>query len=240
MKTEIFHPGNAGLLFKNSTTIILVDGIYDGAEVGMSSMTQQWQETINSVNGHLSNINALIFTHTHADHLDLNKVKKYLVTHEGTKVYGVSDTLDTIQINQNPDRMKQMRVEDAELYVAQTEHDGDWYREDYHESVMIKMGEEIFFIAGDAKLSNEDTELFLKYTDHVDIVFANLYQLMDAQQLECIWKMNPDCVVLYHLPIPEDDVWNYLPMARQAVKKGKKKGLHIEVMEHMKWFERSI
>ena len=39
METVIFHAGNAGLFFYRDGTGILIDGIYDGGEVGMSPMT---------------------------------------------------------------------------------------------------------------------------------------------------------------------------------------------------------
>ena len=73
METVIFHAGNAGLFFYRDGTGILIDGIYDGGEVGMSPMPEQWKSDMLQGRGLFERSNGLLFTHLHPDHYNKGK-----------------------------------------------------------------------------------------------------------------------------------------------------------------------
>ena len=64
------------------------------------------------------------------------------------------------------------------LLSLHTIHEGEMYKNDTHRSYLLRIGEEIMFIAGDAILNGTDAELLMKCANHpVSGAFLNPYQI---------------------------------------------------------------
>lgn len=238
MNTAIYHPGNAGLYFYGRGTGILVDGIYGGRGVGMSEMNEAWERELCAGTGIFSHVSALVYTHLHPDHFQPEKAAFYMEEHPQTLRYAPEWDQSNVWKTVQNDRMERILIDQAELVTMKTIHDGEVFRADPHESLLLKMENEIFFIAGDAELFAEDAGEVQKIADHVDAAFVNLYQLGGDTGMEFLKLLNPDRIFLYHLPEAEDDDWNYRVMAKQALKRAKKQaGLTAEVLRHMAWVD---
>lgn len=238
METVIYHARNTGLFFYDGTTGILIDGIHNGRKVGMSEMSEEWERDLNRRAGIFARTDALFFTHLHPDHFCEEKVNGFLENHKEISLYGPSWGKNNVKKEKVSARMDRIKIGDANLITMKTIHDGEIYRADPHESLILQMGTETFFIAGDAELFETDAGDIFRVTDHVDMAFLNLYQLGGKTGMEFLNRLKPDRIVLYHLPEPEDDDWNYCLMGRQSVKRLRKQyGLQTETIKHMAWID---
>lgn len=239
METKIFHPGNSALLFQYKETTILVDGIYNGINVGMSKMPISYWDSLYNRSDAFSGVNALIFTHLHPDHYSEEHIDAYLNnTNNGSsvKVYGPGCKYNDVDISYKPHNIRVYQIGDIKIVSKLTLHDGDIYRQDIHESVLIICGDESFFIAGDAELFHEDAAIFLAYTNHINYVFCNLYQFNNIHCIQCITSFNPDKYYLYHLPDKIDDTYNYRSISKQILNKLKiNYDIDVITLPHMSW-----
>lgn len=242
METAIFHAGNAGLFFQKNGTGILVDGIYDGGEVGMSPMPEKWKMDMLYGEGLFGKTDGLLFTHLHPDHYNRELTEIYLSVLEKQQkpvwCYAPGWEQNNVKQEELGDDMQRFCIGAAEIIVRRTVHDGEIWRNDLHDSMLIKFGEESFFVAGDAELFEKDAKVFLKYTSEIQIAFVNLYQLNGQTSSACLAAMNPQRVMLYHLPYEEDDTCHYWQLCRQSVRKFTRFcGIQPEIMQHMSWLD---
>ena len=258
METNIFYMRNAALYFETTKrgvcieemngseepirpenrlkTGILVDGIHNGCEVGMSMMDERTEKEMEVHAGIFATVKGLLFTHLHEDHYCPEKTEVFLSNAESDiAVYGPFLKASNVCLEPLGAELSRFWVEPWEIIVKRTVHDGEGYRKDPHVSFLIGMESEYFFVAGDAALQPEDADDFLPYTSSVEAAFVNLYQLVEDSGIAFLHRLKPKRVVLYHLPVTENDVWNYLRLARQAVRRAQKHGIHVKCEEHMSW-----
>ena len=135
--------------------------------------------------------------------------------------------------------MCRLHIKNAEIIARRTIHDGgEPWKNDPHETFLVKMGNEAFFVAGDGVLGVEDAAAFRRYAYHIDIAFVNLYQLGSERGMKCIHTLDADRIVLYHLPEQEDDTCHYWMIGMQAVERFTGiYGEDVEIPEHMAWID---
>lgn len=137
--------------------------------------------------------------------------------------------------------MKSFHIKNAQIITRRTVHDGEPWRRDPHESYLIKMGNENFFIAGDAELFAEDASAFGRYAYKIDAAFVNLYQLSGERSIEAVADLDAERVILYHLPEPKDDSCHYWPMGKQAAAEfSSRYGIDVEIFPHMSWLDEKV
>ena len=145
MKTLIYHGRNTALFFYDGATGILVDGIHNGKNVGMSEMSGEWEHDLHKRTGIFGHTDALVFTHLHPDHFCEEKVNVYLEENNRTSLYGPFWKKTNMRKDFISDRLGSVKAGTARIITMKTIHDGDMYRADPHESLIIKMGSETFF-----------------------------------------------------------------------------------------------
>lgn len=241
METEIFHAGNASLYFYRNGTGILIDGIYDGSHVGMSAMPEKWKADMKQCKGIWQHVDGLIFTHRHPDHYHEQMTDEYLEMLRKQKkevaVYAPDWKKSNVSFRDLGNGMQRICIKNAEIITRKTIHDGAWKSEP-HESFLLKMGNENFFVAGDAALLTEDAKAFQRYAYKIDIAFVNLYQLGGTGGMQCVEELGADRVVLYHLPFHADDSCYYWVLGKQASEGFTKRyGIPVEIVEHMRWID---
>ena len=168
METAIFHIGNAGLFFYRNGTGILIDGIYDGSKVGMSAMPEAWVADLRQCHGILQQVDGLLFTHRHPDHYQEQLTAAYCsqMTESGRKltVYAPDWESSNAEVHDLGDDMCRLHIKNAEIIARRTIHDGgEPWKNDPHETFLVKMGNEAFFVSGDGVLGVEDAAAFHRY-----------------------------------------------------------------------------
>ncbi|MCU6762425.1 Uncharacterised protein [uncultured Roseburia sp.] len=242
MKTSVFHSVNAGLYFYFQNTGIWIDGIHDGSGVGMSLMPDELIKDMECGTGLFQCVSGFVFTHLHEDHFNKEKTERFLQRAScETAVYTPTAYSEAVKPEPLAEGVKRLSVGSGEVLTKKTMHDGEGYQKAPHESVLLRLGGESFYIAGDAVLDVKDAKILGAYGEHMKMAFLNLYQLGDSCAEEFLQKLGARCVMLYHLPFPEDDRFSYRIMARQIMKKRceslEKLGICVKVPKHMTWIK---
>lgn len=236
-RIRIFHTVNAGLYLTDSQTGLLVDGLHKGAFFGMSCMPEELKDQAKKQEGIFRGLNGLLFTHLHDDHYDQRKVIRFLSQSPNTALWGPG--LDACGLTEYTETTSgcQFRVGDFRICAYKTRHSGNEFLDVAHTSLLLRSGinEETIFVAGDALFVSEEADEILADAGHIDKAFVNLYHLIEQSSIEFLLRLKPGRVLLYHRPLPEDDVYHYGQMIRQALRKDPLPGYVIEQPEHMSW-----
>lgn len=238
MNTYIFHSVNSGLYLTNGTNGLLADGIHGGPEQGFSSMPAFFEKQLAGHTGLFAHVDGVLFTHLHRDHFQKAGLSKLLQTTQPPRVYGpnLQETSATVQMLR--DGICWINFPGIQVFGMDTIHDGTQYQADPHQSFLVCMGDESFFIAGDAALTSQDASMLSGFhTGEVTAGFFNLYQLASPQGQEFIRFLKPERIFLIHLPFKEDDYYHYRSLARQIAKNLPKDLPNAEILPHMSWID---
>ena len=241
MEIKIFHFTNAGLLFDCSKKI-LIDGIYGGdnviQEAGMSDMTADSIKDLMENRGVFYNVALVLFSHQHIYHYNKMVVDQYLSKNEGVGFFAPGDKRNNIAVNQIEQGVFSLGVEDVELYAIFTKHQytGDNKEKIEHLSYLLNFEGKSFFVAGDGVLDLCSCQMVRKYSGTRKLFcFFNVMHIAERAGIKIIEYLKPEKILIYHLPLKSDDVFNYYAIVRQAKKNYLKKGIVLEVVKHLKY-----
>lgn len=238
MNLSIFHSVNAGLYFWDGEHGLLVDGIHDGRKEGLSPMPAFLAGQLSRHTGIFAHLNGVAFTHLHNDHYDENGLHTLLRGLPGLPVYGPGLSENSALVRPIRFGLCSIRMGNIGILARDTLHDGEAYRNDFHQSFLIRMGGESVFVAGDALLQPCDADDLTGFYDApIEAAFCNLYQLASPDGQEFLRELAPKRVFLYHLPFPEDDRYCYHKLARQALKRYPSDLPPVEKPDHMSWVD---
>lgn len=238
MNTAVFHTVNSGLYFWKDGTGLLIDGLHTGSKVGFSDMPPELVQELNAHAGLFAHLDGLVFTHFHEDHYDEERTTVALQAVPTPLLYLPETSQCTALVRSSGPGEKILRIGAAEIFAADTLHDGPAFHGDIHESLLLKIGEECFFIAGDAALQESQATPFLNFSQgKISAGFFNLYQLASPQGQAFIQKLSPQRIFLNHLPLESDDNYHYIKMARQVVRRWPSDLPLVESMEAMAWLD---
>lgn len=238
MNTRIFHSVNSGLYIWDGIAGLLVDGIHDGPEQGFSPMPAFLAGQLAAQAGLFAHVDGLLFTHLHKDHFQRTGVHRLLNGPLPPTVYAPGFPEQFASIRHIRPGMCRIQMAGAYVLAKDTVHDRAQYQKDAHQSYLIRMGGETFFIAGDAALTEEDAHAFEGfYGREVEAAFFNLYQLASPGGQAFLRILNPRRVFLIHLPFREDDRFSYRSLARQTVKHLPADLPKVEILPHMAWID---
>ena len=238
MHTAVFHSVNSGLYLWDGENGLLVDGIHQGREEGCSPMPEFLSMQMRRGSGLFAHLNGLLFTHLHRDHYDPARVHCLLREHPELSFYTPGSHCGPTAVRSVRRGECTVRMGSAYILARNTVHDGERFRGDAHQSYLIRMGGETFFIAGDAALTPEDAAAFSGfYGGEVDAGFFNLYQLSSPQGRDFLRILRPRRIFLEHLPFREDDRFHYRSLARQAARSLPGDLPRAEILPHMSWID---
>lgn len=238
MTTAIFHSVNAGLYFWNGGKGVLVDGIHRGIEEGLSMMPEFLVGQLHQRAGLFAHLDMLLFTHLHPDHYDPQLTAQLRRNQPQLPVFGPALQQGEVLVRPIRSGLRQAHSNGICLLAEDTEHDGAIFQGTPHQSYLLNLNGEIFFIAGDATLSPSDAEdLRGFYGSYVAGAFLNLYQIASPEGQSFLRYLAPERVFLYHLPFPDDDSCHYHQLARQAIKHYPADLPPVERLAHMSWLD---
>ncbi len=237
MNTKIFHTVNMGLYLCNEKASVLIDGIHGGKKLGFSEMPDVLVHQMEEQKGIFSRLDNLLFTHLHEDHYDRGKVSSYM--QKNNPVIYACD-LETANADCVPicDGADAVRMKNIDLLSLHTVHDGEIYKNDPHRSYLLRIGDDIFFVAGDAILNESDAELLMRYAGKVvSGAFLNPYQIVSKEGQSFIRNLSPERVFMIHLPLKEDDVYHILSIGKSALRAYPADLPPVEIFPHMSWLD---
>lgn len=240
MDTHIYHTVNSGLFFWDGSSGILVDGLHLGVERGFSTMPECLLEQLKASTGLFQLTDQVLFTHFHTDHFHRGLMEMLLNRKPISAIYGPGLPENNTACELLPGEVSKILLPSGALYAKNTLHEGN-YKQDPHQSFLLQLENESFFMAGDAELTYQDAEAFLPYTSgKITAGFFNVYQLLAPEGLEFIKNLPFERIFIYHLPFPEDDRFSYRRLARQVLKHPPKDIPDIELLPQMAWLDNKI
>ncbi|KAF5077729.1 hypothetical protein DSECCO2_147640 [anaerobic digester metagenome] len=238
MKTAIFHSVNAALYLFSEKVTLKIDAIHLGKNEGFSIMPPQLERQLKCHTGLFAYTDGYLFTHLHEDHYYKDGLLTALNVPNRPVVYGPGLSQSTALAKRDYTGLKCFTIGNTEVVAIETEHIGNNYSETPHESFFIKFEEETVFIAGDGYIDEKLIIKSAKYSiSSINIAFFNPYQLVQPGCQDFIRKMSPGRVYLYHLPFPQDDVYNYWTIAKRIIKLYPKDLPKLEILSQMAWID---
>lgn len=238
MNTRIFHSVNSGLYFRNGQIGLWVDGIHNGRRLGFSDMPEALAGQLAEHTGLFAHVGGVLFTHRHADHFCKEGLDRLLSLPNPPDVYAPGLPESSITPRLIGAGVHRMAMAGVDILAKDTIHEGVMFRETIHQSYLIRMGDETFFLAGDAALTPEEAETILSCNrGSVNAAFVNFYQLVSQKGQEFLRIMKPQRIFLEHLPFEEDDRFHYHVQVKQLLRKLPADISHVEVLTHMAWVD---
>lgn len=235
--TEIFYTVNAGLYMSSGNTAILIDGIHEGPSIGFSDMPSGLLKQLFRGSGMFARLDGLLFTHLHPDHYDAGKVRLVLESRSGTALWGPGLTNRGLSELEESADCCTFRIGDFHIFAYVTEHSGPSFADYPHRSFLIRneCTGESFFVSGDAIFRPElaDTVIENAGGQRVTAAFINIYHLIEKPSRDFLLRLAPGRLLLYHRPLPGDDVHNYLFVIDSTLRRNLLPGYDILQPAHM-------
>ena len=181
---DILYLGNCGLLVTASDGKIMFDTPYGPGE-GFSPLPDAlWQDILHGT-GLFGNIDALCFTHMHADHCDRQLLGEYLRVHRAQILLPQDGAVEEVTAGS------------LAVTAIRTHHSGAEYAGIPHASYLLSSGGKYVYVSGDADYNRDEQALALEGIS-VDAAFFNPYHLTSQHGRALLRRISPAQVYVYH------------------------------------------
>ena len=216
-QTDVLCTVNSGLYLRHEAFSCLVDGLHADTADGFSNPPPALLQDLALGDGIFRDLDALLFTHLHADHHDAALTRQALALPCRPKLWSPEEA----SLQAEPAENGLLRVQlghNATLWARNTVHDGARFADVPHQSFLLQLGEERFFIAGDALLGETDAAPFVRAAQgRIDAAFLNFYHISTPARRAFVQELAPERVILGHLPFPEDDKNGVIDLTRRMM-----------------------
>ncbi|WP_461206795.1 MBL fold metallo-hydrolase [Clostridium sp. DL1XJH146] len=232
----ITYIANAGIMIEYNNTKILVDGIHSKKALSFSSVPKSLLDKIVKGIEPFNNIDYLLFTHQHIDHMDAKKVLEY--THNNKSTFLISPkyleremqnnsskTLEEVQnkilLHSKIGEIKHISFENISIKYFRSLHDGVDYQNINNYCYIINLGTKTFLHIGDTSIDEEFLRKFLA-EEKIDIAFLNFPFICLSKGRKIISEIiRPEELLVFHLPFEEDDKFGYRKSTIKSLEKFK-------------------
>ncbi len=219
---------NCGVLINTKKTAVLIDGICEETEYFDGLDARTYRKMMNK-EAPFEQIDYILHTHSHKDHLDFNRLTQYVAAHKISGLFlpktdepGMAALQE--QINKNKIQLvtpefdvngkRKWIMGDVSLTYFRNAHSGKEYENVNHYTLLLETPGKTIYFSGDSDFTEEVQAENLSGTD-VDIAFFNPYHLSSASGRMIISKINAKVNYIYHIPPVEKD---HFQIRRQAVR----------------------
>ncbi len=226
-KIKLTQIVNMGLLIEGNNKKILIDGIH-------SVKTHEWSTVNNNLMNYMINgkekfrdINYLLFTHQHSDHFNLEKTYEYIRNNEVEKLLTTKlndTTLKTsnllIELNREYYEVGSLNSDVIKISYIRTKHLSHEKIGIEHYLFIIEVNNKNILFLGDADFCK--TELIQVLIDFsIDIIVAPFIIINSIHGRNFVKRLNPQLLVLNHLPNKDDDSYNFRNSTEKNIQKYK-------------------
>lgn len=244
MDTYIYYMTNSGLYFYCQGRGILIDGLYGrGPYQCFSPFPEQLHKDMINRQGIFAHMDALLFTHSHGDHMDKDMISYMEREYDGISFYVYGDSKNTLNAKMVKDGIVQIELFPFTIRMIRTFHEkGQSDDEIFNvENCMMLLETPVqrILLTADAVLGECEIKILKEYGD-IDMVFCNPMQLALPEKCEIFRLLCPKRIFIIHLPLPLDDRFSYRALAQQECRKLVINGVAPEIPVQLSWIDEKI
>lgn len=215
---------NAGLSLKTEGLCIWVDALHKDKVPDFSTLSEEHQRQFFS-SPDFTDPDVICFTHCHDDHYSRQLCDKAAALYPNAIVIVPEDHSDGRILLHGKEMM--IKVKNRLLTFRRLVHEGEQFKDVPNYGLMVEDDGERILVIGDCALKGSGLEEWVADSD-IDTVFAPFPWITLKQGREFIEKvLKPSCLIIYHLPLPEDDVYGYVKAAEKAA-------MHLEGIDDVR------
>lgn len=244
MDTYIYYMTNSGLYFYCQGKGILIDGLYGrGPYQCFSPFPEKLHRDMVKKQGIFAHLDALLFTHTHGDHMDKDMVRYMEREREGLALYVHGSGKNTLNAKRMDKGVLRIELFPFIMTLIETVHEKGSSNDEifYVENCMILLETPVqrILLTADAELKEREAKILKRY-EPLDMVFCNPMQLARPEKCKFFRLLSPKRILIIHLPEPGDDRFSYRKLAEQECRKLVINGVVPEMPEQLAWIDRKM
>lgn len=222
----ITYIANAGILICGAEKKILIDGIHSFEPFGFSPVPDKVLNHIIEGQGIYEYMDYILFTHRHKDHFNgkylsdyclLNTPRMIVIPKDGDSLENTKGNIICLDTEFWEGRVI-LEDNGLKLIAYKTLHDGKEYRDVAHYVYQINLLECHILVMGDTDFRCSELETMLA-GQRIDILIVNWLFLNNRMGRALINKVNPKELIIYHLPFENEDIKNYIKIAKRDLKR---------------------
>lgn len=212
---------NTGLLLQYDNQKILLDSLYGKEGHRFSCLPLEVEKEIMDGMGIFSNIDYLVFSHNHADHLSVERLEIYLHKQKIKGLFLPEDLLETeedlitlLKEEKIPSVFFSRKFSQNgnflfghtfRLRAIPMKHQGEIYQNIPHFCFLITCEDQNFLLTADVDFIHEDFSYFADIP--LTGIFINPLFFHSKEGQEVIQKiLRPKEIFVYHIPFEQDDI----------------------------------
>ena len=232
---------NSGFYFYNNTTGILVDGLYGrGSYQCFSPFPQSLFGNVIEKKGIFSHLDGIFFTHEHGDHKDSDLLYYVMHNYSPVSVYSYETLQKNLMVHQIEKGVYRLLFLEYEIYFIDVEHEGRKSGDELFQvktcMLVIRTNGEQITLLSDASIQEREIQILNQFGKS-DLLICNPLQLAAKQTCEYLEQLHAKRILISHLPLPEDDIYDYWGLAKQENRKCVIGGIHPELPEQLDWLD---
>lgn len=207
---------NAGLSLRTQDLCIWVDAIHTEQTHDFSTLSPEHQRFL-FASDDFADPDVIFFTHTHPDHYSWKLCEKAREMYPGAKLALPEQKHDGQILLSGRESI--LTVKNRLLTFRRIVHEGEEFREVPHYCMMAEDDGESILVLGDSAIAGADLKEWTegRIIDTVIAPFPWITLNRGRNFLQEVLK--PSHLLIYHLPLPEDDKYGYIKAARKAALK---------------------
>ncbi|SHJ67564.1 L-ascorbate metabolism protein UlaG, beta-lactamase superfamily [Dethiosulfatibacter aminovorans DSM 17477] len=243
-KYEITYIANSGVMIKHEDVKLIVDGLHTKKAVEFSRVKEDTLEKI--VRGYkpFDDVDYLLFTHRHVDHMCHKSIVEFLKNNDNAEVLYPKDegcvieAVDTFvkegeylggALDIELGRKMKYPIKNGEIIFFKSKHMGDESLQCSNICYIIELDGIRFLHLGDGNIDYDYLERMLS-DEKINVAFMN-FPFMHLPEGKKIIReiIKPDHMVVFHLPFEEDDMSNYIKSTLRRYEKDRDKLPEVEI-----------
>ena len=207
---------NAGLSMTIGGAKIWIDALNETKVNAFSTVTPKIRKMMQNRNA-FRDPDAIVFTHCHPDHFSQELTEEAIRKWTRAELILPESRFEKQTLVEGD--VFRTRIDDAELCMIKTIHEGEAYREVPNYAAVISDGSMNVLITADTEVGSASLKGQLEVAgfDRIDIMFVDFPWVTLKRGREVIdGVLKPEHLFIYHLPFEEDDTEGF----RKAAAKG--------------------
>ena len=225
---------NEGLLIEHAGVKLLIDALHDKKEGGFSSVSQENLRKMINAEAPFDGVSYLIFTHCHKDHFSADMLLDYLLHNDVEMLFLPDSQTKKFEELRKLIELRKTKVQFLDLPLFEKNsfclgdggkltyfnsvHAGNAYKDVENYCFLLELGGKCLFFLADADYNIDYFDEMLSGAS-VDTLFVNLLYVNKPVGREIIKKINPACLIVYHIPFEKDDTMHFRYVAQRDLEK---------------------